>query len=146
MGYWDTIWDEYYGGTYWQLTIIYNGWFTRDTATGKTGTRNNDLTLPTITPPGVWHHLAFVYSDSLNIKAIYHDGHFSKQTTFSIDTLTSDRDAACTGFASDEDDFNGRLDEIHLSTFTYNSSWIATEYNNQNNPGLFYSIGSEQVN
>ena len=141
----DTIWDEYYSSNYWQFTITYNGWFTRDSSTGNTGSRNNDLTLPTITP-GVWHHLAFIYSDSLNIKAIYLDGLLSKSTTTSIDPLTSDRDAANIGFASDGDNFNGKLDEVRLSKYAYNSSWIITEYNNQKNPSLFYSVGSEQEN
>lgn len=37
---------------------------------------------------------------------------------------------------------NGRFDEIRFSTIT-NADWLATEYNTQNSPSTFYTMGSE---
>jgi Concanavalin A-like lectin/glucanases superfamily/Archaeal Type IV pilin, N-terminal/Domain of unknown function (DUF2341) len=41
-------------------------------------------------------------------------------------------------------DFDGIIDEIRASKTIRSASWILTEYNNQNNPSGFYSIGSEE--
>ena len=40
--------------------------------------------------------------------------------------------------------FNGLIDEVRISNTARSPSWILTEYNNQNNPSTFYTIGSEQ--
>jgi hypothetical protein len=37
----------------------------------------------------------------------------------------------------------GTLDEVRLSTIERTPNWVATEYNNQNSPGTFITIGSE---
>jgi hypothetical protein len=39
--------------------------------------------------------------------------------------------------------FDGYIDEVRVSSAIESPSWILTEYNNQNNPSRFYSIGSE---
>ena len=39
---------------------------------------------------------------------------------------------------------NVKLDEFRVSKIARNSGWITTCYNNQNDPGSFYSIGAEQ--
>jgi hypothetical protein len=40
--------------------------------------------------------------------------------------------------------FNGFIDEVRVSNIARSSDWINTEYKNQNNPAVFYTIGSEQ--
>jgi YD repeat-containing protein len=40
----------------------------------------------------------------------------------------------------------GLLDELRISAVARSADWIATEYNNQNSPATFYSIGSESAN
>lgn len=40
---------------------------------------------------------------------------------------------------------NGHLDEIRISNRTRNAEWIATTYNNQNNPDTFISVGPEET-
>ena len=40
--------------------------------------------------------------------------------------------------------FEGAMDEVRVSTAALSPSWIATEYNNENSPSSFYTIGSEQ--
>ena len=46
----------------------------------------------------------------------------------------------------DTEQVNGILDEIRVSDVGRSYAWIRTEYNNQNDPGSFYTIGSEIVN
>jgi hypothetical protein len=41
--------------------------------------------------------------------------------------------------------FNGSIDEIRVSSIARSSSWISTEYANQNSPSTFYTIGTEQT-
>ncbi len=42
--------------------------------------------------------------------------------------------------------FNGNIDEARVATIARSADWIATEYNNQNSPPTFYTIGSEVAN
>jgi hypothetical protein len=39
----------------------------------------------------------------------------------------------------------GKLDEVRISKIGRTDSWIATEYNNENSPATFYSVGSEEA-
>jgi ketosteroid isomerase-like protein len=41
--------------------------------------------------------------------------------------------------------FSGSVDEVRISKIARSSAWIATEYNNQNNPATFYSVGVEET-
>ncbi|MCX6666615.1 MAG: DUF2341 domain-containing protein, partial [Euryarchaeota archaeon] len=40
--------------------------------------------------------------------------------------------------------FHGIIDEVRVSNIARSFAWIATEYNNQNNPSSFYNIGNEE--
>jgi hypothetical protein len=37
------------------------------------------------------------------------------------------------------------MDEVRLSSTALSANWIATEYNNQNTPGSFYTLGTEET-
>jgi RHS repeat-associated protein len=39
--------------------------------------------------------------------------------------------------------WNGQLDELRISSVPRSADWIATEFNNQNSPGTFFSISNE---
>ncbi|MFW9783800.1 MAG: DUF2341 domain-containing protein, partial [Candidatus Heimdallarchaeota archaeon] len=41
--------------------------------------------------------------------------------------------------------FDGLIDEVRVSSIPRSSGWINTEYQNQNDPDSFYTIGSEQL-
>ena len=43
-----------------------------------------------------------------------------------------------------EGQFYGTLDEVRISDITRSADWITTEYNNQNSPGTFCTVGSEE--
>jgi len=108
----DTIYDEY-EGAYWQFSILGGGWCTRDASTGTTGSRNNDVSVPSLAG-GQWQHLAFVYSTSEGIKAIYHDGEMYDSSTMSVDELTSSRDGARIGYPADGTYFDGMIDDVRF--------------------------------
>ncbi|MFA5102634.1 MAG: DUF2341 domain-containing protein [Candidatus Thermoplasmatota archaeon] len=40
--------------------------------------------------------------------------------------------------------FNGVMDEVRISDNAHSAEWIFTEYNNQNNPGGFFQLGTEE--
>jgi hypothetical protein len=41
--------------------------------------------------------------------------------------------------------FIGTIDEVHISNVVRLQDWLTTEYNNQNSPGTFVSVGSQQT-
>ena len=41
--------------------------------------------------------------------------------------------------------FDGIIDEVRISSVDRSSGWIQTEYNNQNSPGTFYSVGTQEL-
>lgn len=41
--------------------------------------------------------------------------------------------------------FDGNMDELRVSSVVRSSGWISTTYNNQNDPGSFYTIGPEAL-
>jgi len=122
----DTIYDEYAETNYWQFTLINAGgsFYTRDSSTGTTGSRNNDLSIPALSV-GTWQHLAVTYSVSGSNKEIYIDGASSTSTGTSVDTLTSDRDGVGIGYACDGNNFDGLIDDVRLYSRALNSVEIA---------------------
>ena len=40
--------------------------------------------------------------------------------------------------------FDGKIDEVRISSVARSASWLQTEYNNQNSPSTFYSIGIQE--
>jgi len=111
----NTIYDEYGGdwGEYWQFSILESNWYTRDASTGTMGSRDNDISVPTLSA-GQWHHLAFVYSVSEGVKAIYLDGEPCGSTGTSIDQLTSGRSGARLGYPCDGDYYDGLIDDVRF--------------------------------
>jgi len=128
----NTLWDEYHSDVYWQNSIRCDKWYTRDSSTGLTGSRDNDLSLPTLTP-GEWHHLVFVYSVSQNTKAIYLDGELYTSTSISIDPLTSKRQGARLGYACDGTNFDGIIDEVRVWKRALSLEEISASYNSKIN-------------
>src|SRR6185437_6745312 len=41
--------------------------------------------------------------------------------------------------------FNGKLDEVQISSTVRTSDWITTSYNNQSSPSTFYTVGRETM-
>ncbi|MBU2561187.1 MAG: fibronectin type III domain-containing protein [Nanoarchaeota archaeon] len=123
------LWDEC-DGTYWQFSVYTNAWYTRDSSTGSTGSRNNDLAMPTMLT-GEWHHLAFVYSVEESLKAIYVDGVLNTSTSTSVDTLTSNRDFARIADACDGTNFDGKIDDFMIFNESLSAEQIKAVYQNR---------------
>jgi concanavalin A-like lectin/glucanase superfamily protein/type IX secretion system substrate protein len=90
-----------------------------------------------------WHYVTAVVSGT-NV-AFYSDGSSLSMTNNTISTLITNTNDF---LIANQDALNpryyaGQLDEIRVYAGTFNTNWIATEYNNQSNPGSFYSVGSE---
>jgi len=120
----DTLYDEYAEGAYWQFTLIYGGFCTRDSSTGTTGGRNNDISMPSLST-GTWQHIAVTYSTTAGEKVIYLDGSENTSSSTSIDTLTSTRTGVGLGYACDGTYFDGMVDDLRLYNRVLNSTELA---------------------
>ena len=94
-----------------------------------------------------WHYVVGTY-DGANVQ-IYVDG-ILQDTEPKIGVIDhGDSPPALRIGAEAGDDiqncFNGSIDEVRISDIARDSDWISTEYNNQNSPSTFYSVGSEET-
>jgi len=118
----------------------------------KTGTQNphGTTTLVSSTNPlsaDTWHLIALTY-DGSNIK-LFNNGTQVANTpkTGSLRendwgiTIGNNPDMNDSGYCS----WDGKLDEIRVSSASRSSAWLATEYNNQNSPSSFYALGGEET-
>jgi hypothetical protein len=99
---------------------------------------------------GTWHYVVWSSSGSSNhfffdgqeIMMNWQDGQnpngiwFNGQTTDTTSLGVLNRPL-------NDPRWDGFLDEIHITNVPLSTSWIATEYVNQNNPSGFYAIGPE---
>ena len=98
-----------------------------------------------------WHHYAMVFNGNLSGNAnrlvVYNGGNLESFNAFSGTIPASSANLA--GYdvwigrnllSSGNRYSTGRVDEIRIASVARNSSWIKTEYNNQNSPSTFYSI------
>src|SRR4029077_16226960 len=102
---------------------------------------------PTNMNDGNWHLYQFTSSGSGTAAGlkIYEDG-IAKATTTQFDTLTASiRSTADFDISGQQGDtlYSGAIDEVHVAAGARSQSWITTEYNNQNSPGTFITMGSE---
>ncbi|MDI6791402.1 MAG: DUF2341 domain-containing protein [bacterium] len=91
-----------------------------------------------------WHYITGVYDYSANRAKIYVDG-VEKN---SASPLTAGIASSTKNFRLGSEPYASRysaikLDEVRISNIARSGGWITTEYNNQNNPGGFYSLGAE---
>ena len=96
-----------------------------------------------------WHHVVSVW-DGTKLR-IYIDGSIDISKDIGEKTIADDQKSLEIGdhypinnnhkFALD-----GILEEMRFSNIDYNAEWISTEYNNQNDPSSFYSVGPEVSN
>lgn len=120
-----------------------DGGFTCDLASG-----NNALTA------GRWIFVAGTFdgASATRRKRLYvYDGAtlgFWEQTTglpASLQSYTVNTEPVLFGINSQADDsraFNGMFDEVRISNITKTTEWLRTEYNNQNNPSTYITMGA----
>jgi hypothetical protein len=106
------------------------------------------LTTTASVAAGAWHHVAFVLDIGVAGSAIAYWNGAAQSGSWASGTGTGafkngTRDLRFgqmeyTGFPQF---FDGRLDELRISTAIKTGTWISTEFNNQNAPGTFNVYG-----
>ncbi|MFX1428968.1 MAG: DUF2341 domain-containing protein [Promethearchaeota archaeon] len=96
---------------------------------------------------GTWQHFVFAYQSSTSMGRIFVNGAFMAEHNFGIGSLGTNGNPFYIGFNRGwtGEVFDGLIDEVRISSFPRSAGWIYTEYQNQNDPNSFYTIGSEKV-
>jgi hypothetical protein len=101
-----------------------------------------------------WHYVTAQRLDSSAISVTLDNGspsvvgYIPAAITTSLSTsyrgIGIESDWVATNFgSSNQRNFLGSIDEVRLSNIARSADWILTEYNNQNSPSTFYTLGSE---
>lgn len=91
---------------------------------------------------GEWYHVVGIRNGSF--VGIYVDGVLvNSRNDFTADL--ADQTYVTIGGETTNDSFNGTIDEVRISNTARSADWIKTCYNNQSDPGAFYSVGSEET-
>lgn len=106
---------------------------------GKGGSQANCVGTTTIND-GAWHNFTAVYGGGTST-TIYVDG--AADTTCTLTLAPAALAGSSLGAAQDTSQgFTGSIDEVHVGYGTLTADWIATEFNNQSNPGTFETISA----
>ncbi len=110
------------------------------------GVGGTSLDSPVLVANNVWYHVTVTYNTSTGFKAIYLNGSLVASTT-DVGTLNAAAGNASIGgetaLGESGNRFQGNLDEIRSFLGVLSPDWIATEFNNQNNPSTFYNISPQ---
>jgi hypothetical protein len=94
---------------------------------------------------GYWHHVVGVANAVSGNLFLYVDGieRASASYSGSSRTGTSVLQIANNPGTAFIQEWDGRIDEVRVSSSHRSLGWIQTEYNNQEDPGSFFAVGSE---
>ena len=99
-------------------------------------------------PNNTWTHVVFTYDGSLGSnprKTVYVNG--TSVATHNADgNIASNTADLSIGKRVNSRYFEGILDELRISNTVRSADWITTEYNNQNAPGSFITVGTAEAN
>ena len=117
---------------------------------------DDDMTITYGTAPtlNTWHFVTVIGEWNSADHAIYVDGVARAQALIPFAGIFTNRtdirvgEKLDNGYApgAEANDFDGTLDELRVFAGEISVDVHATEYNNQNSPGTFYSVSSEQTN
>jgi hypothetical protein len=95
---------------------------------------------------GQWHYLVWRWSASDARLIAYLDGNEILNVAHDGDSIYDAVEVFTLGNTDLDNSryFDGRIDEARLIPLVRSQNWIATEYNNQNNPTSFLSASSER--
>jgi hypothetical protein len=104
----------------------------------------NQHKAPTYTDTlNTWFSIAGVYNGAATIA--YVNGYQTGSTTWNGVIGTYDASGLCIGDkAPTGQPFLGYVDEVRIASSSRSNSWFATEFNDENNPGTFFTTSSEQ--
>lgn len=95
---------------------------------------------------GNWHFVALTYNQSSGLTKCFIDGAFQSNTGTHTGPIGTPVENLNIGRKEQNAFyFNGRIDEGRVILEEKSIDWLVTEFNNQNNPSTFYSIGAEET-
>ena len=111
-------------------------------ATTEFGSGYGNATGLTTLVGGTWYYITATYDGSNN--KIYVNGTVEATTAFSSGNLGGNALYIGAYYPAPGPTLftNGIIDEARISNIARSANWILTEYNNQNSPSTFYTIGS----
>jgi RHS repeat-associated protein len=95
----------------------------------------------------IWHYLVGTYAGPGGAIDIYVDGVLWGTTTCANQPTNFGGNGTYAGEIGwkldhgSNDDFNGAIDEVRFASTALSADWIKTEYNNQNNPTPYITVG-----
>ncbi|MDZ4810982.1 MAG: DUF2341 domain-containing protein, partial [Bacteroidota bacterium] len=92
-----------------------------------------------------WHYVTYTFDNGGNSQKLYIDGIVEGTNSFSqtplYTGLGSNTIIGKHGDGNTNMDFDGSIDEVRVASSARSAGWVLTEYNNQNSPSTFYSLG-----
>jgi hypothetical protein len=99
----------------------------------------------TMATDGTWYYVVGTYSGT--VTAIYLNGVLQNSATINLTMpTTSLKDYEIGDNIGADGCYNGKIDEVRIQDINRAVEWLTTEYNNQNSPSTFYSLGAETGN
>lgn len=95
-----------------------------------------------------WYYVVGVYTPSSPSK-LYINGSVTTNGGNGPSSINSASANVLIGrreYASFEQSWDGDIDEVRISATSRSADWVTAQYNNQNDPSTFYSVGSETSN
>jgi hypothetical protein len=118
-------------------------WITRD----DDGTTRDTITSGVSITTGSWMHIVGTYNNGASDnKSIYINGVLQAYTTTGINNLRGGPTTAThIGYGGDFGPYDGKIDEVRMSSNVRNASWINATYQTIAHPSTFFLIGAEQA-
>ena len=91
--------------------------------------------------PNTWYYIAGTWNGT--IRTIYLNGNQDNSSSRTGTIGTDNRPLYLGGRTGLTDSIDGILDEVRISNISRSAFWIETEYNNQNSPLTFYTVGTK---
>ncbi|MFX0210170.1 MAG: DUF2341 domain-containing protein, partial [Candidatus Hodarchaeota archaeon] len=115
----------------------------------KGGSLYHAQSLNNLITTGTYHHVILTWdgvSGDHNLRLFHNGTEISSYTTQNSITSPLDSSVGSLFIGSHETGewWDGEIDEVRISNIARSADWIQTEFNNQNNPVNFYSIGTKE--
>lgn len=89
-----------------------------------------------------WQHVAATFDGEF--VRLYIDGVLDyTNSNVPASTFLADNGLLRIGNGNGSGKWVGQLDEVRISSTVRSTNWIATQFNNQSNPGAFYTVGAQ---
>lgn len=93
-----------------------------------------------------WHKIDISFDGAANTLKMYYDGVETYNATETVDLANiGSTEGLYLGTSVGGDNWTGSVDEVRASNTSRSTGWLVTEYNNQNSPSTFLSVGTEVV-